>query len=162
MKIEKSIIIIGILAVFAVVLTVLREKLINPGNSSKTEASVPSVPRASITPVVDTILRWFGAVRIQRSRTKITGSETARTDVKVFTSREIDPIKLLSALKDSMRQFGVGVVAIESLREKTTRIHLLHHQNVIESLTIFKEVQKKGVVPSQSKKQKAVLRKARR
>jgi hypothetical protein len=85
-----------------------------------------------------------------------------REEVRIQAPKNVEVLKIITTLTDSLQRFSVTLVSTENLKEKTSSIHLLHDKKVFESIVISKELQRKGTTSSVSKKQKGTPRKARR
>jgi hypothetical protein len=170
-RLDKRIWLLLVLVVLAAVLVVINDKrgTISSKAGAVLEAMGSGQMQNAIQHIVDSTLQKMGAVKIRRTKVIVDDKTSSRIEVKAEMPPRFETIRLLTALKDSLARFGVRVAATENLRDATSSVHLIDHQQVFESIIISREMKhaaagdkvQKGVSPLVSRKRKAVPHKVR-
>jgi len=162
--IDTKTLILIILTALAVALTFIRERPIAPRGSLSQREIREELPLKEIAAIVDSTFVHMGVAREKIRRVKISVGDVkgVREEVRIQAPKGVEALKAITALTDSLQRFGITLVSTENLKEKTSSIHLLHDKKVFQSIVISKELQKKGMTSSVSKKQKGSPRRLRR
>ncbi len=153
----KTILLI-ILTALAVALADIRERSAVPGESSGQKEVREELPLKEIASIVDSTFLRLGVAREKIRHVKISVGEVkgVREEVRIQAPKNVEVLKAITMLTDSLHRLGVTLVSTENLKEKTSSIHLLHDKKVFESIVISKEIQQKGTTSSASRKQKGM------
>lgn len=156
---DKRIWLLLILVVIAAALVIVNDKremksAVLPESQQESQVLQKNVQR-----IVDSMLQKMGATQVRRTKVGADNTISGRIELRVEVPSRFETIHLLTALKDSLSRFGIRVAATENLRDATSSVHLIDHQQVFESIVISHEKNQKGVSPSVSRKQKAVRHK---
>lgn len=148
---DKRIILIAILGLTAVILTSFRE-CSAPTHGGISASSTSDLPISSerVMGMADTTLKALGVKKenIRQVRN--------RTDVRVFMPSSFEPLLFVRAMKDSLDEYRAEVVSSENSKEKNITVQVRDGETVLRSFIFSKEAVstvKKGVLPSQPKKQ---------
>jgi hypothetical protein len=160
--IDTKTLLLIILTALAVALTFIRERPIAPRESISHKEVREGLPLKEIAAIVDSTFVRMGVARDKIRRVKISAGDVkgVREEVRIQTPKNVEILKAITTLTDSLQRFGITLVSTENLKEKTSSIHLLYGKKVFDSIVISKEIQQKGTASSASKKQKG--KKARR
>ena len=160
--IDTKTLILIILTALAVALTFIRERPIATRESISQKEVREELPLKEIAAIIDSTFVRMGVAREKIRRVKISVGDVkgVREEVRIQAPKNVEVLKAITTLTDSLQRFGVTLVSTENLKEKTSSIHLLYDKKVFDSIVISKEIQRKGTTSSASKKQKG--RKARR
>lgn len=160
--IDTKTLILIILTALAVSLTFIRERPIAPRESISHKEVREGLPLKEIAAIVDSTFVRMGVARDKIRRVKISAGDVkgVREEVRIQTPKNVEILKAITTLTDSLQRFGITLASTENLKEKTSSIHLLYGKKVFDSIVISKEIQQKGTASSASKKQKG--KKARR
>ncbi len=162
--IDTKTLILIIVTALAVALTFVRERSSAPRESISQKEVREELPLKEITAIVESTFVRMGIAREKIRRVKISVGEVkgVREEVRIQAPKNVEVLKAITTLTDSLHRFSVTLVSTENLKEKTSSIHLLHDKKVFESIVVSKEIQQKGTTSSVHKKQKRTPRKTRR
>jgi len=142
---DKRIIIITILAITAIILTIVRESG-EPGK--ETFSLMPSTKQQisgdRVYEMADTTLRTLG---IKKGNIRPIKN---RNDVRVLMPQTFDPLLFVRAMKDSLEKFEADIVSMENIKEKSSTVQIKNKDNILKSFLFSKEpvtIAKKGAIP---------------
>jgi hypothetical protein len=160
--IDTKTLILIIVTALAAALTVIRERSIAPRESISQKEVREELPLKEIAAIVDSTFVRMGVAREKIRHVKISVGDVkgVREEVRIQAPKNVEVLKAITTLTDSLQRFSVTLISTENLKEKTSSIHLLRDKKVFDSIVISKEIQQKGTASSASKKQKG--KKARR
>lgn len=148
---DKRIYIIALLALLALILTIIRETSdIGSEGFSLLSSSKQTVTSERVHRMADTALKALG---IKKENIRPVRN---RNDVRVLMPATFDPISFVKAMKDSLDGFDANIVSSENAREKTSVVQVKQGETILKSYIFSKEQviePKKGVPPSVPKKQ---------
>ncbi|MDP1675759.1 MAG: hypothetical protein Q8L88_02745 [Bacteroidota bacterium] len=142
---DKRIIIIAILAVTAIILTIVRESG-DPGGEtfSLIQSSKQQISGDRVYAMADTTLRTLG---IKKGNIRPIKN---RNDVRVLMPQSFDPLLFVRAMKDSLEEFEADIVSMENSKEKSSTVQVKNNDIILKSFLFSKEpvtIAKKGVSP---------------
>ncbi|MCK9410173.1 MAG: hypothetical protein WCX28_09715 [Bacteriovoracaceae bacterium] len=148
---DKRISVIVLLALLAVILTIVRES----SNSGVESLSILSSSKLTITGehvhrMADTTLKALG---IKKENIRPVRN---RNDVRVLMPQAFDPILFVKVMNDSLDGYDAQIVAMENTKEKTSVVQVKTGERILKSYIFSKEhvtVTRKGATPSLPKKQ---------
>jgi len=142
---DKRIIIIAILAVTAIILTIVRE---SGEHGSETFSLMPSAKQQisgdRVYEMADTTLRTLG---IKKGNIRPIKN---RNDVRVLMPQTFDPLLFVRAMKDSLEKFEADIVSMENIKEKSSTVQIKNKDTILKSFLFSKEpvtIAKKGATP---------------
>jgi hypothetical protein len=142
---DKRIIIITVLAVAAIILTIVRE---TGDTDGKVFSLIPSAKQRissdRVFEMADTTLRAFG---IKKGNIRPLKN---RNDVRVLMPQSFDPLLFVKAMKDSLEEFDADIVSMENIKEKSSTVQVKNNNVILKSFLFSKEPvtgPKKGVLP---------------
>lgn len=146
---DKRVYIIVALAVFAVVLTIVRES----GSKQFDQMSLSFSTKQDISgervfDMADTTLRALGV------QTKNIRPLKNRNDVRVLYPQNFDVLNFIGVMKDSLSDYNAEVFSVDNAKEKTAIVQVKNGDVILKSFILSKEpVQavKKGATPSVKK-----------
>lgn len=149
--IEKRIVIIAVLALLAVILTIVRESTEIQGEPfSFIPTMKKSISGDEVYAMADTALQSFGI-----KKTNIRPMKN-RNDVRVFIPESFDPIVFVKMMNILLEDYSVSVVSVENTKERSSLIQIKDNETIIKSFIFTFErvpVARKGVSSSVPKKQ---------
>ena len=142
---DKKIIVIAVLALSALVLTIIRES----GDSKGEAFSIISPTKQQVSgdrvfAMADTTLQALG---IKKGNIRPIKN---RNDVRVLMPQSFDPLLFVREMKDSLEEFDADIVSMENIKEKSSTVQIKNKDIILKSFLFSKEpvtIAKKGASP---------------